>query len=325
GLSSDCIEQRIFRHLTNLNRHKTDLHASQLGERKKPQCVKCGKAFRDAYDLNRHMRCHSIENSCVCPTCSQVFPNRGDLHKHKLLEHDKVPMHKVAKHECAVCKRWFEYTHVLERHSVVHTKQRPFVCVLCGKAYSQPAINDNLVQYLSKLYCIDANCESWAIGNPDCAIIIRLLKILRQPTTGFALPVRAHQATECAAPGRLMFHTQLPGNITKGSFSWGPEPVPVSPQYIVCCPRMSAPIVYWLRTAYDLIVAIVLLHTGRTALEQFFRRSEYTAFTIPYSCVKILDQSSTTECEFGPDTRMNVDAYSYKNHGCTVYQNVTLR
>ncbi|KAG5452887.1 hypothetical protein CSKR_107433 [Clonorchis sinensis] len=33
----------------------------------------------------------------------------------------------------------------------------------------------------------------------------QLLKILRQPTTGFVLPLRAHQATECAAPGRLMF------------------------------------------------------------------------------------------------------------------------
>ncbi|KAG5446928.1 Zinc finger protein 579 [Clonorchis sinensis] len=128
---------RTFRHLTNLIRHKKDSHASQHGERTKPQCVECGKAFRDAYDLNRHMRCHSVENTCVCPTCSQVFPNRGDLHKHKLLEHDKVPMHKVAKHECAVCKRWFEYTHVLKSHSVVHTKQRPFVCLLCGKAYSQ--------------------------------------------------------------------------------------------------------------------------------------------------------------------------------------------
>ncbi|KAG5447038.1 hypothetical protein CSKR_108886 [Clonorchis sinensis] len=44
----------------------------------------------------------------------------------------------------------------------------------------------------------------------DCSgirnvLLIRSLKILRKPTTGFALPVQAHQATECAAPGRLMF------------------------------------------------------------------------------------------------------------------------
>ncbi|GAA57854.1 zinc finger protein 551, partial [Clonorchis sinensis] len=118
----------IFRHRTNLNRHQKESHASQLGERTKPQCVECGKAFRDAYVLNRHMGSHSVENSCMCPTCSQVFPNRGALHKHKLLQHDKVPMDKVAKHECAVCNQWFEYTHVLKRHSAVHTKQRPFVC-----------------------------------------------------------------------------------------------------------------------------------------------------------------------------------------------------
>ncbi|KER23992.1 hypothetical protein T265_08237 [Opisthorchis viverrini] len=37
------------------------------------------------------------------------------------------------------------------------------------------------------------------------SLLIRLLKILRQSTTGFVF-LRAHQATaECAAPGRLMF------------------------------------------------------------------------------------------------------------------------
>ncbi|GAA56542.1 zinc finger protein 62 [Clonorchis sinensis] len=129
----------IFRHHSNLNRHKTICHASQSQERTKLLCDECGRESRDAYDLNRHMRRHSVENSCVCPTCSQMFPNRAALHKHKLLEHDKVPMDKVAKHECAVCKKWFEYTHVLKSHSVVHTKQRPFVCILCAKAYSHPS------------------------------------------------------------------------------------------------------------------------------------------------------------------------------------------
>ncbi|KER21349.1 hypothetical protein T265_10303 [Opisthorchis viverrini] len=44
-----------------------------------------------------------------------------------------------------------------------------------------------------------------AVGDNICnRLLIRLLKIHRQPPTGFALPLRAHQATECAAPGRLM-------------------------------------------------------------------------------------------------------------------------
>ncbi|GAA57883.1 gene K09228 KRAB domain-containing zinc finger protein [Clonorchis sinensis] len=128
---------RIFRHLTNLNRHKKDSHASQHGERTKPQCVECGKAFRDRFAIKRHILCHSAETSWLCPTCSQMFPGPGDLHKHKLLEHDNVPMDKVGKHECVICRRWFEDPYMLKRLSVVHTKQRPFVCVLCGKAYSQ--------------------------------------------------------------------------------------------------------------------------------------------------------------------------------------------
>ncbi|TGZ69084.1 hypothetical protein CRM22_003930, partial [Opisthorchis felineus] len=129
---------RIFRHLPSLYRHKRDDHASQSQERTKLQCAECGKAFRDPYNLKRHMRGHSAEKSCLCSACSEVFPNRGALHKHKLLQHDKVPIDRVVKHECAVCKRWFADARRLKRHSVVHTKQRPFVCVLCAKAYSQP-------------------------------------------------------------------------------------------------------------------------------------------------------------------------------------------
>ncbi|GAA53633.1 endonuclease-reverse transcriptase, partial [Clonorchis sinensis] len=49
------------------------------------------------------------------------------------------------------------------------------------------------------------------------ALLIRLLKILRQPTTGFALPVRAHQNMR-----RLVQHIQLRGNITNGILSWVP-------------------------------------------------------------------------------------------------------
>ncbi|KER21493.1 hypothetical protein T265_15082, partial [Opisthorchis viverrini] len=38
------------------------------------------------------------------------------------------------------------------------------------------------------------------------ALLVRLLKIRRQPTTGFAL-LGTHQATECAAPGSLIFQS----------------------------------------------------------------------------------------------------------------------
>ncbi|KAG5446853.1 Zinc finger protein 579 [Clonorchis sinensis] len=128
---------RLFRHLASLHRHIRYDHTSHSREPTSLLCNVCGKAFRDACDLKRHRPSHSVEKSCLCSTCSQVFPNRGALHKHRLLQHGKVPMDKLAKHECAVCKRWFEDTRKLLHHSVVHTKQRPFVCVLCAKAYSQ--------------------------------------------------------------------------------------------------------------------------------------------------------------------------------------------
>ncbi|KAG5446925.1 hypothetical protein CSKR_114467 [Clonorchis sinensis] len=132
------IRSRVFRQHASLGQHKRYGHASEGRERTTPQSAKGGNLIRDRSVSKRHMIRHSAEESCLRPTCSQMFPNRGALHKHKLLEHDKVPVDKVAKHECAVCKRWFEDIYRLKRHSVVHTKQRRFVCVLCAKAYSHP-------------------------------------------------------------------------------------------------------------------------------------------------------------------------------------------
>ncbi|KAG5446927.1 Zinc finger X-chromosomal protein [Clonorchis sinensis] len=79
-----------------LMRHECAVVCGGLGT----LCVECGKAFRDACDLNRHMRCHPVENSCLCSTCSQAFSSLRELYKHEILQHDKVPVDKVAKHEC---------------------------------------------------------------------------------------------------------------------------------------------------------------------------------------------------------------------------------
>ncbi|GAA57698.1 zinc finger protein 2, partial [Clonorchis sinensis] len=162
----------IFRHLTKLIRHKKNSHASQHGER---TCVECGKAFRDTYAPNRHLRCHSIQP--VCPICPQLFPNRAALHKHKLLQRDKVPMDKLAKHECVICGRWFDDTHMLKRHSVVHTKQRPFVCLLCAKAYSQCSIDEAHGHY--KAYRTYHKCEQFHSRYLDVYNIWRFVKCTR--------------------------------------------------------------------------------------------------------------------------------------------------
>ncbi|KER20440.1 hypothetical protein T265_11003 [Opisthorchis viverrini] len=124
----------ILKHLLKQLWNNRDDHASDGAESGQSHSV---LNLEKRSEIQRHTRCHSAEENCLCSTCGQVFPNSGALQKDNFLHHDKAPMEQVTKHECAVCKRWSEGTRNLKRHSVVHTKQRPFVCVLCAKAYSQ--------------------------------------------------------------------------------------------------------------------------------------------------------------------------------------------
>ncbi|OON18801.1 zinc finger, C2H2 type [Opisthorchis viverrini] len=75
--------------------------------------------------------------NCFCSARVEGFLNCGAIHKHKSPQHLKVPMEKEMRRECAVCKRWCDHSRKSNPHFVDHTEQRPFVCVLCAKAYSQ--------------------------------------------------------------------------------------------------------------------------------------------------------------------------------------------
>ena len=43
----------------------------------------------------------------------------------------------TGRHQCEICFKGFRDKYVLKRHYVVHTKEKPYVCEICNRGYSQ--------------------------------------------------------------------------------------------------------------------------------------------------------------------------------------------
>ena len=74
-------------------------------------CPYCNKIFRNAYDLQRHVRVHTKEKPFSCPECSKSFSEAGNLKQHvKTVHHGEKP------HQCPHCYQSFGYSSHLIRH-----------------------------------------------------------------------------------------------------------------------------------------------------------------------------------------------------------------
>jgi hypothetical protein len=69
-------------------------------------------------------------NIHVCPMCSKQFGSRIALQRHSMVHSGERP------YTCSFCRASFRCSSHLKRHERLHTGERPYACSLCSKRYA---------------------------------------------------------------------------------------------------------------------------------------------------------------------------------------------
>ena len=109
-------------------------------------CYVCGKLFLRKSNLSEHMKIHTGSKNYSCDICDLSFLRPSNLETHKSRKHGGEDMKKFS---CTKCGKWFHSLQQLNRHSLVHSGERPFNCDICKTSYARA---DHLKSHKLKIH-----------------------------------------------------------------------------------------------------------------------------------------------------------------------------
>jgi Poxvirus A32 protein len=76
-------------------------------------------------------------------------------------------------HKCVYCSYTSKYSIVLKRHLLLHTKEKPFLCIVCKQSFGR---NDALARHIKRIHCqqkptISTGQPAMSLGEYDDAIL----------------------------------------------------------------------------------------------------------------------------------------------------------
>ncbi|XP_062533596.1 gastrula zinc finger protein XlCGF57.1-like [Armigeres subalbatus] len=97
-------------------------------------CDTCGSGFEKCTDLYQHIKSHG-KARYQCKECDRWFSRRAHLQSHEVIHTGERNFH------CHRCPSAYKSSRNLRRHvKSAHLGEKPFVCDLCGKEFSQKTV-----------------------------------------------------------------------------------------------------------------------------------------------------------------------------------------
>ncbi|KAK9877394.1 hypothetical protein WA026_017790 [Henosepilachna vigintioctopunctata] len=151
GNSSQCpICEISFQRMASLKSHLAIHQMEELHI-----CSECSSEFESMASLKKHIKTHISDvldqhRDLTCNICKVKFETSVALKDHisshlkvkKLVHNGKCTNknqmgHKEYKHKCSICSKTFPKLSLLERHTRIHSGERPYVCSICDKGFTQ--------------------------------------------------------------------------------------------------------------------------------------------------------------------------------------------
>lgn len=129
--------EETFRRHSNLVQHRNKHHFN-IKKKYKDFVCHCGEVFHSKNKLSWHKEIHDSKPK-ACTYCHEKFVHVSSLTRHIRRSHNQnyVPLGKkdAENVECHVCKGVY-FKSSIEAHMQIHSGQRQFSCVICGKEFT---------------------------------------------------------------------------------------------------------------------------------------------------------------------------------------------
>ncbi|ODM86859.1 putative zinc finger protein, partial [Orchesella cincta] len=146
-------DSKVKKHLKNETQEKLAQHIYKAHSKKKSNslkteptiCEKCGKTFANSNSRRLHVsRIHGNQDESPCPFCGKIFRSAYRLTRHINFTHSDK------RYKCDECGVELKSKVLLNNHIIAFHKPEAHGCAECGKVFKSPSYLQGHIDYVHR-------------------------------------------------------------------------------------------------------------------------------------------------------------------------------